>query len=273
MARRLLLNGPFLPSHAENRMRHEGDVVAARRRFVERRFRNLDALLEQRYAWMNEWLRPDDTIIELGCGAGFSRFYIKHPGLKLTDYVAHDWVDMRVDAMNLPFEPDTVDVFICSHMIHHMASPLTFFARVHPVLRRGGRIVIQEINTCLAMRALLKMLRHEGWSYGIDVFDPDAIANDPVDPWSANCAIPEMLWGSTDEFEKKVPGFRVVFSRASEALLFVLSGGVIAQSPLPIPELPRALLSAARLVDGLLTATMPGLFAMGRSIVLEKRTP
>ena len=59
MRRPVLLPGPLVPAHTENRMHLEGDVVAARKRFLKRRFRNLEALLKQRYTWMDAWLPAD----------------------------------------------------------------------------------------------------------------------------------------------------------------------------------------------------------------------
>jgi SAM-dependent methyltransferase len=267
--RPLLLGGTFLPAHTQNRMHHEGDVAGARKRFLAARFRNLEALLEQRYAWMNDYLRPGDRVVEFGCGAGFSRLYLRAENLVLSDYIEQEWVDVRADAMNPPFEPDSIDAIICSHMIHHMAHPTTFFRKVHPLLREGGRIIIQDLNTALLMRVLLRAMRHEGWSYDIDVFDGAKAANDPSDPWSANCAIPELLFASSATFEAKVPGFRVLKNELNECLLFPLSGGVIAKTP--VPELPAWLLSLVRRTDRVLVRLLPSLCALGRSVVLEKR--
>jgi SAM-dependent methyltransferase len=266
--RPVLLPGPFSPPHEENRMHHEGDVEGARTRFLARRFRNLDALLKQRYAWMNDHIHPGDKVVEFGCGAGFSRLFIEHDDFLLTDYVRHPWVDVQADALDPPFEPGSIDVIICSHMIHHMASPVAFFAKAHALLRPQGRILIQEINTALLMRALLRAMRHEGWSYDIDVFDASAIANDPKDPWSANCAVPEMLFARSDVFERRVQGYTIVKNELNESLLFPLSGGVIARAP--VPELPGFLLSAVRGLDRILVAAAPGVFAFGRSVVLRK---
>lgn len=250
-------------------MHHEGDVVGARQRFLSSRFKNLDALLTQRYSWMNEHIRPGDKVVEFGCGAGFSRLYLEADDLVLTDYIKNDWVDLQADAMNPPFEPGTVDVIVCSHMIHHMARPVAFFRRAHGTLRDGGRIVIQDLNTALMMRALLLAMRHEGWSYDIDVFDENTVTNDPADPWSANCAIPELLFESSERFEERVPGYRVLKNELNECLLFPLSGGVIAKTR--VPQLPRPLLHAVGALDRLLVRALPSVFALGRSVVLEKR--
>lgn len=269
MTTAVLFRGPFIPTHHENRMTHEGDVERARHQFLEHRMRNLEALLRQRYLWMNDHIRPDDKVVEFGCGAGFSRLYINHPNLTLTDVNANDWVDQYADAMNPPFEENSVDVFVCSHMVHHMAKPVTFFRKVHPILKPGGRILIQDLNTALAMRSLLWAMRHEGWSYDIDVFDENAVTNDPADPWSANCAIPEMLFRSNERFERKVAGYKITLNELNECLLFPLSGGVISKTK--VPELPNFVLNGVRALDKALVAVAPGLFALGRSVVLEKR--
>ena len=267
--RPLFLGGPFFPAHDKNRMHDEGDVVGARKRFLDKRFRNLEALLSQRYTWMNDYIRPDDQVVEFGCGAGFSRLYLRADNLVLTDYVDQAWVDIRADAMNPPFEPNSIDTIICSHMIHHMAQPTLFFRKVRPLLRDRGRIIIQDLNTALTMRILLWVMRHEGWSYDIDVFDENSVTNDPNDPWSANCAIPQLLFESSAAFEANVPGFRVLKNELNECLLFPLSGGVISRTS--VPEMPHWALSFVQRLDRMLVGALPSVFAMGRSVVLEKQ--
>ena len=251
-------------------MRHEGDVAGARKRFLEKRHRNLDALIRQRYTWMNSYIGANDKVVELGYGSGFSRLYLDQGNLLLTDYIKNDWVDLEVDAMNPPFEPGSVDVFICSHMVHHMAKPVTFFKKVHPMLRDGGRILIQELNTALLLRVLLRLMRHEGWSYDIDVFDETSVTNDPRDPWSANCAIPELLFRSSEQFERRVSGYSVVKNEFNECLLFPCSGGVIAKTS--VPELPMVILDAVARLDKALVCALPAICALGRSVVLQKET-
>ena len=66
----------YFPSHSENRMKNEGDVVGARNFFINNKPNNLFMLLRTRYEWMNEYLHENQKIIELGAGAGFSEFFI-----------------------------------------------------------------------------------------------------------------------------------------------------------------------------------------------------
>ncbi len=118
------------------------------------------------------------------------------------------------------------------------------------------------------MRTLLWLMKHEGWSYDVDVFSEGTVANDPTDPWSANCAIPEMLFADEKTFMDKVPGFRFLRNERCECVLFPLSGGVIAKSP--TINLPKPILHLINLLDTTLTTVAPSVFALGQRVVLEK---
>jgi SAM-dependent methyltransferase len=267
MHRPFLLPGPFRPGHGSNRMHGEGDVSGAREYFIRHRPSNLAHLLHQRFFWMNEYIPPGTRALELGCGAAFSQFFIAQP-IALSDVEHRPWVDRVEDALNLDIPDDSFDVIICSHMIHHLAKPLQFFERVSRVLKPGGRLLINEINTALLMRLLLRIMNHEGWSYEVDIFDPDAIANDPNDPWSANCAIPQLLFDDLAAFEARAPFFRVERHELTECLVFPLSGGVIAKTR--TVNLPETMLRAVDILDTILIKLMPGVFAMARRVVLQR---
>ena len=155
------LKTTYFPRHEENLMEHEGDVIEARKAFVNNRTNNLYFLLKNRYEWMNDYIDDGDKIVELGCGAGFSRFFIDHKNLILTDIVKHDWVDERVDALDLPYENASVDAFICSHMIHHVAKPKVFIESLCAALKQGGRLIIHDVNISLFLQLLLRIMRHE----------------------------------------------------------------------------------------------------------------
>ena len=263
-----MLRGTYFPKHEDNRMKSEGDLSRARKVFFETKPTNLHFLLSKRYSWMNAYLEPQQKVIELGSGAGFSQEFITKAPLILTDFNKTEWVAEKVDALNTPYADSSIDVVICSHMIHHLATPHKFFSEMNRILKPGGKILISEINTSLIMRILLRLMRHEGWSYEVDVFDKAVIANDPSDPWSANCAIPELLFSKPTVFEKVFPSFKVTRNRLVEFAIFPLSGGVIAKTK-TIP-LPRFALQLIHLVDRFLIALMPQVFALGREVVLEK---
>jgi SAM-dependent methyltransferase len=264
----IFLHGPYFPSHELNRMQHEGDVGQARRSFLAGRFRNLDYLLRFRYEWMNDYIDDTDAIIiEIGAGAGFSELYLNQRPI-LTDAVLHPWIDKILDATNMDLQDESVDVIIASHTLHHFYSPYRFFMECARVLKPGGKILIQELNTSLALRVLLRLMRHEGFSYDVNVFDSTAVVNDPADLWSANCAVPEMIFECSSKFERTFPEFKIIKNLTGEFMLFPLSGGVIAKTPMP--ELPHWALKAVMKFDKILTAGFPKLFAMGRSVAVVK---
>lgn len=257
----------YVPVHDDNRMISEGSVADARERFLESKFPNLDYLLRFRYDWMNEYLRPDSVIIEVGSGTGLSHLYLDEKPI-LTDAANNPWIEKYIDATDMDLDDDSVDVIIASHNIHHFYSPYKFFKECERVLKRDGLILIQEINTSLMMRVLLRMMQHEGWSYNVDVFNPDEIVNDKNDLWSANCAVPEMLFSNQDRFEEIFPFFEVTRNELCECLIFPLSGGVISKTKMP--RLPIIFLNFALFIDKCLVSLLPSIFALGRRVVLKR---
>ena len=128
--------------------------------------------------------------------------------------------------------------------------------------------LVQEINASLMMRLVLRLMRHEGYAFDAEVFDRDAICTDPEDLWSANCAIPNLLFDDRTRFEQHVPFFRIERSTFSEFSIFLNSGGVIAKTA-SIP-LPRLGLRALKRVDDVLAHALPGVFALQRQIALRR---
>ena len=250
-------------------MSQEGDVARARADFLERGNRNLHVLLKQRLDWMNNYIRSDEIVVELGCGAGLTEFFVTSGRLLSTDVHPYPWAAACIDALHLPLAPGSVDVFICVNMIHHLAAPTTFLDSMITCLRPGGRLLIQEPNPSFMLLLALRIMRHEGWSFDVDVFDPEVAANDVSDPWSGNNAISQLLFGDRERFRQRFPELHLVFDRYSEFLLFPLSGGVTAKAA--VPELPAVVLRAVAAVDRRLCRWFPATFAMARSMAFEKR--
>ena len=255
----------FFPEHNENKMLNVGNVELARTTFINSRGNNLEFLLRKRYEWMNDYLDGKDVIYELGAGPGFSKYYINNQKIVLTDIIKFEWIDEKQDALNLNIEDHSVDAFICSHMIHHLASPINFFLNLKSKLKKGGIIIIQDVNTSFVMRLILYLLKHEGFSEKIDVFDKNAIANQPDDPWSANNSIPKLLFSDTKRFESTT-GLKIILNELNEFLILPLSGGVIAKSK--TLNIPYFLLKLIDKLDSVFVFLFPSIFALGRSVVL-----
>jgi 2-polyprenyl-3-methyl-5-hydroxy-6-metoxy-1,4-benzoquinol methylase len=51
-----------------------------------------------------------------------------------------------VEALELPFEPSSFDAIVCADLIEHLRDPGAFLARVRPLLRPDGRLVLTTPN-------------------------------------------------------------------------------------------------------------------------------
>lgn len=268
MLRHIIFKRKYSPPLQANRMKNLGDLKAAREDYYKNRPGNLTYLLKQRYTWMNEYIDGKETVIEIGSGAGIGEEFIHNKNLKLTDVQKYDWIDLEVDALNPPFEDGTIDAIIASNMIHHLARPVVFFQQMARILKPSGLLVIHEVNNSVLMRFLLWLMRHEGWSYDEDVFDIKTVSNDPDDPWSANCAVPQILFKNPAKFESHFKEFKVLRNELCEGFIFPLSGGVTAKTK--IIQLPYFLLELVGWLDRILISLVPRVFALGRRVVLQR---
>ena len=71
---------------------------------------------------MNEYTRDLKTIIEIGSGLGLTKYYVNNPNLKLTDVTQYDWIDQKVDALNMPYENSSLDANVACGRPHNAAS-------------------------------------------------------------------------------------------------------------------------------------------------------
>jgi SAM-dependent methyltransferase len=258
----------FVPASGADRLSRHGDYAATRERFHRRPHSNLRFLVRERYAWMQPYLAGRQRVVELGAGPGLSRDVLDAPGLEITDVLDNPWLDRRVDAMDLPYAPGSLDAVICSHMIHHVASPVALISGIGRALKPGGLLLVNESTASLCHRFVMWAMRHEGWSYDVDVFDDAARAKESFDPLAGNNAVADLLFADHARFEAAFPGLTVTRDEFTEIFLFLLSGGVGGQ--VFTVELPEWGLLAVRGLDRVLTSALPGVFAFTRRLVLVK---
>ena len=180
-----------------------------------------------------------------------------------------DWVDKYEDALNLSFEKESIDVFLCSHMIHHLSNPKRFLNQAIDCLKPGGLIVISDVNLSFALKFILRLTQHEGWSYKPNVFSEATVCNSADDPWSGNNAIPQLLFKDKSKFEEEFRELNIIHFKLAEFLILPISGGVIAKAK--TIQLPNYFLRIIDKFDKLLIKILPNIFAMGMEVVLEKK--
>jgi SAM-dependent methyltransferase len=217
---------------------------------------------------MQRYLGPQTYAVEVGCGAGFSELFLRAGRLELTDAEPRPWAHRVVDAQALPYGDASVDVLIANNVIHHLAYPDHFFRSAARVLRRGGHLLIQECNCSWTTRIALRATGHEDFDFSADPFDPTRPCNDSSDPWSANCAIPNLLFDDLLRFREHYPDFAILESGMSEFFVQFNSGGVTAS--VPYVPLTWAAMRVVDAVDRFLVAVAPGVFASQRRLALRR---
>jgi SAM-dependent methyltransferase len=258
----------YKPAHADNRMRGEGDVLKARADYARSHNANLRLLLRSRFEWMNQYVGPDSLGADIGCGAGFSKEFIRCRKLLLTDFTLHDYLDIQgVDALHLPFARNSLDFIIASNMIHHVPHPMGFLNEARRVLRTGGFLLMHEVHASWLFCSVLRMMRHEGYSFDVDVFDDNSICTDPNDLWAGNNAIPRLLFDDHEAFLRAQPGWEILRDEVVECLMFLNSGGVTAKT-IYVP-LPLAILKGLGIADEILSKIAPHIFSLGRRLALK----
>jgi SAM-dependent methyltransferase len=265
----MILGAAFQPTPDDNRMGNHGDVAAARASYFDRSSANLEHLIRSRYEWLNDWIGPDDDGVELGCGIGVGRSFVRAGSYLLTDMSEGDWLDVAdVDAVATPFADEQFDFVVVQNVLHHLAQPIRFFPEAVRILKPGGLVLVRDVNCSFMTRLLARVTRVEGYSYDVDVFDSSAVLSDPANLWEANNAISDLLFGDRPRLAAAAPELTVVHERLGECLLALNSGGVTHKT-VSVP-LPRVLLRLLERVDRVLCRLAPKVFAMQRDVVLRK---
>jgi len=247
------------------------DISESRKRFKSRKYNNIRFLLEERFLWMKKYIDRKKNIIELGSGNGACKDILKNKNITLTDIQKYPWISKKIDMNNLKLERKflkKVDVFILNQALHHCANPSKLLKRMDVYLKKGGLILIREPEISFFLKFLLFIMDDEAWSYKIDIFNSKKNIFNPKSPWDANNATANLLFNNEDKFSYHFPKYKIIKNELSEFLTFINSGGIVQEIPcIPVNRFIFSILSN---IDRILIFLLPNIFALGRTVVLEK---
>ena len=257
-------------SHNENRMKSIADTKIARELYYSSKSKNVKFLLNERFSWMNDFIQDEDTGIEVGSGAGFSKDFIKNKNFKLTDIGEDDHLDFKnIDAQSTGFNSESFDYVIASNMIHHIPFPIKFFEEMNRIIKKGGKLIIFESYCSLVFQLATIIMKHEGFDFTLDVWDEKNPKSDEKNAWHGNIAVPHLIFDDKEKFEKNLGKyFKIEYEKLTECFIFLNSGGVTSKTKC-IP-LNNFFLNLLNKIDRMLVRLFPKIFCMGRRIVLKK---
>ena len=258
-------------SNGTGMMRNTGDLVSARLSWLNEENPNLDFLLKFRYSWMNSYLSRETVGLEIGSGIGASKAYIsKEFDLRISDNNKNSWLDIScLDATEIKmYASNGFDYIIANNVIHHLAYPAKFVSDCFDILPIGGKLIIQEINTSLLCRFILRILRHEPFDETVNVYDSAIAQSKPDDNWDANCSIPKLLFSDHNKFSQQFQDLKITHFKYTEVFTLLLSGGVTAK--IWYPKLPTPILKSLLMLDEFLCALAPKFFAFQMQVVIER---
>jgi len=167
------------------------------------------------------------VLVELGSGGGFIKEVIGN--VITSDVLELPNVDRVFSAFDMPFESDSVDVFLMFDVLHHLADPRAFFKEALRCLKISGKIVMIEPANTLWSGFIYKNFHHE-------LFDTQAKWTlEETGPLSqGNGAIPWIIFSRDRKiFENEFPSLRIVGIRNHTPLRYLLSGGFTLRQLLP----------------------------------------
>lgn len=172
-------------------------------------------------------------VIELGSGGGFLKDYI--PDLITSEILAIPTVDVQFDGQSMPFKNASVRAVIMLDVFHHIPSPATFLAQTAHILKPGGRLIMIEPWVTAWSRFVYRYLHHEPFNPGAN--DWRFQKGGPLT--SANSALPWIVFDrDRRKFEDRFPEWQITEIRLHTPFCYLLSGGFVFKSMLPVALYP-----------------------------------
>lgn len=207
----------------------------------------------------NKFLLSGDKILEIGSGGGFMKNL--YPNIITSDVREIKGVDMQVNAMDMPFEDNSLDAILGVHVIHHIPDINAFFKEADRVLKPGGGIVCVEPYWSPIAKFLYKNIHPEPFDESAEKWELDL--EGPMS--GSNQALSYILLKRDKEkFKRKYPQFSLEYQKPFGFIRYIATGGIWLK-----PKLPEFMFPILKGFEYILTPIMP-FIAIHHIFVLRK---
>ncbi|MDQ1351723.1 MAG: hypothetical protein QG657_2028 [Acidobacteriota bacterium] len=205
--------------------------------------------------------------LEIGSGIGNFKQYF--PGVISSDIQEAQWLDLCLDAHELPFMSGSIRNIVMIDVLHHLSQPLRFIYEAERVLMPGGRLVILEPYPSPVSLLIYRIFHPEPFIMNVDYFknkNTGSASLEHVEHREPNQAAAYLLfYKQKEQFEKLFDRrMAVIKKKLFACVLYPLSGGFQQRAFIPAFMAPLA--------KGLdvLVAPLRFLLAFRCRIVIEK---
>lgn len=175
-------------------------------------------------------------IVEIGSGGGFIKEII--PGIKTSDFLKLDYLDMSFSALKMPFEKNKVDAFFMLNVLHHISDTKLLFKEINRCLKKNGMVVLIEPANTFLSRFIYQNFHHEEFnqksSWTFKSISPLLSANQAL-PWI-------IFYRDIKKFSKLFPNLEVIDIKIHTPIRYLLSGGFSLPQLLPSFTYPAVVL-------------------------------
>ena len=207
-----------------------------------------EILKSHREAWKNkkilreiyhDWYRlilenivANDSALEIGAGGGnFKEFF---PEVISSDFTFCEWLDLTMDAHDLPFRSNSLGNIIAIDVLHHLKHPVLFLREVQRVLQDHGRLIMLEPYISAFSYIIYNYFHQEDVDFKMDVFCEERTAGHQKQAFDGNSAVPTLMFSKQlDRFRQEFPHFKFVRKELLSFLVYPLSGGFERKSFVP----------------------------------------
>jgi len=169
------------------------------------------------------------SALELGSGGGFLKKRL--PDVMTSDVLPYEGVDRVIDAMQMPFENQSLRALFLLNVFHHIPDSLKFLQEAERCLMSHGSLIVIDQHVSWISHPIFKYLHHEP-------FHPEAPEwrFDSAGPLSgANGAQAWIVFKrDRSRFERTFPTLKLLEYRPHTPFRYWLSGGLKAWSLLPM---------------------------------------